>query len=57
MANGLPGAEMDVPQPINRVTRLRPFVVTGIDYAGANFVNVGETFKKTYIALFTCATT
>jgi len=57
MAEGLPGGEMEAPLPTDRVTPLRPFAVTGIDYAGPLFVKVGNTLKKSYIALFTCATT
>jgi hypothetical protein len=57
MAKGLLGAEIEALLPIKRVTPLRTFAVTGIDYAGPNFVNVGRTLRKSYIALFTCATT
>jgi hypothetical protein len=57
MAKALPGAEIEAPLPMDRVTPLRPFAVTGIDYAGPLFVKVGGTLKKSYIALFTCATT
>jgi hypothetical protein len=57
IAKGLPGGEIEAPLPADRVTPLRPFAVTGIDYAGPLFVKVGHTLKKGYIALFTCATT
>jgi hypothetical protein len=57
IAKGLPGGEIEVPLPTDRVTPLRPFAVTGIDYAGSLFVKVGNTLQKCYISLFTCATT
>ena len=57
MAKGLPRGEIEAPLPTDRVTPLRPFVVTGIDYAGPLFVKVGNTLNKSYIVLFTCATT
>jgi hypothetical protein len=57
IAKGLPGEEIEDPLPMDRVTPLRPFAVTGIDYAGPLFIKVGNTLKKSYIALFTCATT
>jgi len=57
MAKGLPGGEIEAPLPTDRVTPLRPFAVTGVDYAGSLFVKVGNTLKKSYIVLFTCATT
>jgi len=57
IAKGLPGGEIEAPLPTDRVTSLRPFAVTGIDYAGPLFVKVGNTVKKCYITLFTCATT
>ena len=56
-SKGLPGEEIEAPLPTDRVTPLRPFAVTGIDYAGPLFVEVGGTLKKCYIALLTCATT
>jgi len=57
MAKGLPGGEIEAPLPTDRVTPLRLFAVTGIDYAGPLFVKIGNTLKKSYIALFNCATT
>jgi len=57
IAKGWPGEEIEAPLPTDRVTPLRPFAVTGIDYAGPLFVKVGGSLKKCYIALFTCATT
>jgi len=45
MAKGLPGGEIEAPLPTDRVTPLRPFAVTGIDYAGPLFVKVGNTLK------------
>jgi hypothetical protein len=57
IAEGLPAGEIEAPLSMDRVTPLRPFAVTGIDYAGPLFVKVGNTLKKCYIDLFTCATT
>ena len=57
IANGLPGGEIEAPLPTDRITPISPFAVTGIDYAGPLFFKVGNTLKKFYIALFTCATT
>jgi hypothetical protein len=34
MAKGLPEGEIEAPVPMDRVTPLRPFAGTGIDYAG-----------------------
>ena len=57
IAKGLPRGEIEAPLPTDRVTTLRPFAVTGIDYAGLLFFKVGNTLNKCYITLFTCATT
>jgi hypothetical protein len=35
----------------------KPFAVTGVDFAGPLYVKVGKELKKSYIMLFTCATT
>jgi len=56
IAKGLLGEEIESPLSTDRVTPLRPFAVTGIDYAGPLFIKVGRTLKKCYIALFTCVT-
>jgi hypothetical protein len=56
IAKGLPRGQIEAPLPTDTITPLRPFAVTGIDYAGPLFVNVGNTPKKCYIALFTCVT-
>jgi hypothetical protein len=57
IAKGRPGEEVEASLPRDRETPLRPFGVTGIDYAGTLFVKVGGSLKKCYIALFTCTTT
>jgi len=57
IAKGLPGGEIEAPLPTARVTPIRPFAVTGFDYAGPLFVKVGNTLNKSCITLFTCATT
>ena len=57
IAKGLPRGEIEAPLLTDRVTPLRPFSVTGIDYAGPLFIKVGNTLKKCYSTLFTCATT
>ena len=45
------------PLPEMRVTRSRPFQHTGVDFAGPLYVKTDEGKTKSYIALFTCATT
>ena len=57
IAKGLPRGEIESPLPTDRITPLKPFAVTAIDYAEPLFVKVGNTLKKYYITLFTCATT
>jgi hypothetical protein len=51
------GREIEAPLPAERITPLRPFAVTGIDFAGPLYIKVGNDTKKCYITLFTCATT
>ena len=52
------GQPPHAPLPMERVTRSRPFSVTGLDYSGALFVRGdGGKILKVYIALFTCAVT
>jgi hypothetical protein len=46
MVKGLHGGEIEAPLPTGRLTTLRPFAVTGIDYAETLFVKVGNTLKK-----------
>ncbi|XP_037942560.1 uncharacterized protein LOC119675433 [Teleopsis dalmanni] len=46
--------------PIERVTVSKPFVTTGIDFAGPLYITSTDNkndFKKAYIMLFTCAAT
>ena len=57
ISNGPPGEVIEAPLPTDRVTPLRPFAFTGIDYAGPLFDKVGNPLKKCYITLFICATT
>jgi len=57
IAKGRPGEEIEASLPTDRVTPLRPFGVTGSDYAGPLFVKVGDSPKKCYIALIAYATT
>ena len=45
------------PLPEMRVMRSRPFQHTGVDFAGPLYVKTDEGRTKSYIALFTCATT
>ena len=41
-----------------RVTKSRPYQVTGVDYSGSMYVKNNNGSKlKVYIRLFTCATT
>ena len=37
--------------------RTRPFQHTGADFAGPIYVKCGPNIKKSYVALFTCAST
>ena len=46
------------PLPDMRVLRTRPFQHTGVDFAGPLYIKTNpDESAKTYIALFTCATT
>eukprot|EP00112_Aurelia_sp_Birch-Aquarium-sp1_P015837 Seg3537.1 transcript_id=Seg3537.1/GoldUCD/mRNA.D3Y31 product="hypothetical protein" protein_id=Seg3537.1/GoldUCD/D3Y31 len=45
------------PLPEIRAVRSRPFQHTGVDFAGPLHVKSGQEMVKSYIALFTCATT
>ena len=45
------------PLPKVQVTNPTPFSVCGVDFTGALYVREGETKRKIYICLFTCATT
>ena len=45
------------PLPKGRITNPTPFSVCGVDFTGALYVREGETERKIYICLFTCATT
>ncbi len=51
------GQQIEAPLPSDRVKPSRPFAVTGIDFAGQLYINVGINMHKAYISLFTCATT
>jgi hypothetical protein len=50
------GRGIEAPLPMERVTSLRPFAVTGIDFAGPLYIEVGNDTRKCYITFFTCAT-
>ena len=56
IAKGLPGGEIEAPLPTDRVTLLRPFAVTGIDYAGSLFVKVENTLEL-YCPIHLCDNT
>ncbi|XP_064479234.1 uncharacterized protein LOC135392454 [Ornithodoros turicata] len=45
------------PLPPERIVRNLPFEVVGVDFAGPVMVRSGSGTSKSYIALFTCATT
>ena len=45
------------PLPQSRTQDLPPFTVSGVDFAGALYVQQGRDEVKVYICLFTCATT
>jgi hypothetical protein len=57
IVHGKPSGEIEAPLPSDRVRPSRPFSVTGIDFAGPLYVRSGKTLQKSYIVLFTCATT
>jgi hypothetical protein len=56
IAKGLPGEETEAPLPTDRVTLLRLFAVTGIDYAGSLFVKVENTLEL-YFPIHLCDNT
>lgn len=49
--------QIEAPLPSDRVTPLQPFAVTGIDFAGPLYIKSGNQTRKSYMVLFTCATT
>jgi len=51
------GQQIEAPLPADRVKPQKPYEVTGIDFAGPLYIKVGSDVRKSYIALFTCATT
>jgi hypothetical protein len=51
------GQQIEAPLRADRVKPSGPFAVTGIDFAGPLCIKVGREMCKTYISLFTCATT
>ncbi|XP_049769730.1 uncharacterized protein LOC126108506 [Schistocerca cancellata] len=51
------GQQIEAPLPPEQVSPAKPFAVTGIDFAGPLFIKVGKETHKSYITLFTCATT
>lgn len=57
MAKARPGHQIEAPLPADRVIPQKPFGVTGIDFAGPLYIEVGSNMRKGYIALLTCATT
>lgn len=57
IANNRRGQEVEAPLPSDRVRPTKPFVVTGVDFAGPLYIKVGRETRKAYIVLFTCATT
>lgn len=52
-----PATAPTAPLPGDRVNRSEPFQVVGIDFAGPLFTKSKTSSAKSYIALFTCATT
>lgn len=57
VAKGRFAQEIEAPLPAERVRPLKPFAVTGVDFAGPLYVKERKNLKKSYIALFTCSTT
>ncbi|XP_064461776.1 uncharacterized protein LOC135371738 [Ornithodoros turicata] len=54
---GRHGCEVTPPLPQDRITEASPFSNIGIDFAGPLLVKGPENPMKSYIAVFTCATT
>jgi len=57
MAKNPGGHQIEAPLPADWVKPQKPFAVTGIDFVGPLYIKVGSNIRKSYIALFTCATT
>ncbi|XP_023243823.1 uncharacterized protein LOC111641822 [Centruroides sculpturatus] len=52
-----PYQETEAPLPPDRVLPSPPFSITGVDFAGPLYIRKGQSIEKSYITLFTCATT
>ncbi|XP_064463439.1 uncharacterized protein LOC135374405 [Ornithodoros turicata] len=52
-----PASAPVAPLPADRVTKCKPFDVTGVDFAGPLLYRERRRDQKCYIALFTCAVT
>jgi hypothetical protein len=55
--NNRRGQQIEAPLPSDRVKPSKPFAVTGTDFAGPLYIRVGSNMRKSYVTLFTCATT
>lgn len=51
------GKEMIAPLPRDRIIETPPFETSGIDFAGPLFIKSSAGSEKSYILIFTCATT
>jgi hypothetical protein len=51
------GQEIEAPLPADRLMPTKPFAITGVDFTGPLYVEVGSLALGAYIVLFTCATT
>lgn len=52
-----PAEQLTSQLPADRVAQTPPFFTCGIDFAGPIYVKISEGTQKSYIVLFTCATT
>jgi len=57
MAEAHHGHQIVAPLPPDWVINIKPFGVTGTDFAGSLNITVGSNIRKVYIALFICSTT
>ena len=57
IANNRWGQEVEAPLPSDCILPTKPFIVTGVDFAGPLYIKLGRKTRKAYIMLFTCAMT
>jgi hypothetical protein len=57
MAKNPHGYQIEAPLSADRLQPQKSFAVIGIDFAGPLYIRKGRNNRKSYIVLFTCATT